>query len=74
MNRLMDVLDDSRLLEAVEQVKKRTEERMEITEAQKAELKKLSKEARVPDMSETVTTGEEAEKRILDLKEKARME
>jgi hypothetical protein len=25
-------------------------------------------------MSETVTTGEEAEKRILDLKEKARME
>ena len=46
---------------------------MEITEAQKAELKKLSKEARVPDMSETVTT-EEAEKRILDLKEKARME
>ena len=47
---------------------------MEITEAQKAELKKLSKEARVPDMSETVTTREEAEKRILDLKEKARME
>jgi hypothetical protein len=74
INRLMDVLDDSRLLEAVEQVKKRTEERMEITEAQKAELKKLSKEARVPDMSETVTTGEEAEKRIIDLKEKARME
>ena len=74
INRLMHVLDDSRLLEAVEQVKKRTEERMEITEAQKAELKKLSKEARVPDMSETVTTGEEAEKRMIDLKEKARME
>ena len=47
---------------------------VEITEAQKAELKKLSKEARVPDMSETVTTSQEAEVRIRDLKEKARME
>jgi hypothetical protein len=46
----------------------------EITEAQKAELKKLSKEARVPDMSEIVTTSAEAERRIRDLKEKARME
>jgi hypothetical protein len=46
----------------------------EITEAQKAELKKLSKEARVPDLSEVVTTSEEAEVRIRDLKEKARME
>ena len=46
----------------------------EITEAQKAELKKLSKEARVPDMSEIVSTSEEAERRIRDLKEKARME
>jgi hypothetical protein len=46
----------------------------EITEAQKAELKKLSREARVPDMSEIVTTSEEAERRIRDLKEKARME
>jgi hypothetical protein len=46
----------------------------EITEAQKAELKKRSKEARVPDMSEIVTTSEEAERRIRDLKEKARME
>jgi hypothetical protein len=46
----------------------------EITEAQKAELKRLSKEARVPDFSETVTTAEEAEQRIRDLKEKARME
>jgi len=46
----------------------------EITETQKAELKKLSKEARVPDMSEIVTTSEEAERRIRDLKEKARME
>jgi hypothetical protein len=46
----------------------------EITEAQKVELRKLSKEARVPDMSETVTTSEEAQMRIRDLKEKARME
>ena len=46
----------------------------EITEAQKSELKKLSKEARVPDMSEIVTTSEEAEQRICDLKEKARIE
>jgi hypothetical protein len=44
------------------------------TEAQLAELKKLSKEARVPDQSEIVTTREEAEIRIRDLKEKARME
>jgi hypothetical protein len=46
----------------------------EITEAQIAELKKLSKDARVPDLSEVVTTSEEAEIRIRDLKEKARME
>ena len=46
----------------------------EITDAQKAELKRLSKEARVPDMSETVTTSEEAEQRIRDLKDKARIE
>ena len=46
----------------------------DITEAQEAELKKLSKEARVPDVSEIVTTSEEAERRIRDLKEKARME
>jgi len=46
----------------------------EISEVQKAELKRLSKEAPVPDMSETVTTSEEAEVRIRDLKEKRRME
>ena len=46
----------------------------EITEAQKAELKRLCKEARVPDMSDIVTTSEEAERRIRDLKEKARTE
>jgi len=50
------------------------DDQMEVTETQKAELKKLSKEARVPDLSETVTTREEAETRIRDLKEKARME
>jgi hypothetical protein len=71
----MDVLDDGELIEAVDEIKDGTEERMaEITEAQKAELKRLSKEARVADMSETVTTSEEAQMRIRDLKEKARME
>jgi hypothetical protein len=53
---------------------KQEKQMAEITEAQKAELKKRSKEARVPDMSEIVTTSEEAERRIRDLKEKARME
>jgi hypothetical protein len=38
------------------------------------ELKKLSAEARVPDMSETVTTIEEADRVIADLKEKKKME
>jgi len=44
------------------------------TQEQLDELKRLSKEARVPDESEIVTTREEAEVRIRDLKEKARME
>jgi hypothetical protein len=44
------------------------------SQAQLAELKRLSKEARVPDESEIVTTSEEADIRIRDLKEKARME
>ena len=44
------------------------------TREQLDELKRLSKEARVPDESEIVTTREEAEVRIRDLKEKARME
>jgi hypothetical protein len=47
---------------------------VEITETQKVELRRLCKEARVPDMSDIVTTSEEAERRIRDLKEKARME
>ena len=44
------------------------------TPQQVEELKRLSKEARVPDESELVTSREEAEIRIRDLKEKARME
>jgi hypothetical protein len=44
------------------------------TEAQLNELKRLSKEARVPDESEIVTSKEEAEIRIRDLKDKARIE
>jgi len=55
-------------------VAERSRNMAEITEAQKAELKRLSREARVPDMSEIVTTSEEAELRIRDLKDKARIE
>jgi hypothetical protein len=44
------------------------------TEAQLAEIRRLSKEARVPDESVIVTSREEADIRIRDLKEKARME
>ena len=44
------------------------------TQQQRDELKRLSKEARVPDESEIVTSKEEAEIRIRDLKEKARIE
>jgi hypothetical protein len=44
------------------------------TQQQLEELKRLSKEARVPDESEIVTSREDAERRINDLKEKARME
>lgn len=44
------------------------------TQGQLAELKRLSKLARVPDESEIVTSRQEAETRIRDLEEKARME
>jgi hypothetical protein len=44
------------------------------TQEQLAEIEKLSSEARVPDESEFVASKEEAEMRIRDLKEKARME
>ncbi len=44
------------------------------SEEQLAELKRLSREARLPDVSVIVTSAEEAERRIRDLKDKARME
>ena len=44
------------------------------TQEQLDQLKRLSKDARVPHESEIVTTREEAELRIRDLREKARME
>lgn len=44
------------------------------TRQQLEELKRLSQEARVPDQSEIVTSREEAEIRIRDLNEKARIE
>jgi hypothetical protein len=44
------------------------------TQQQLEELKRLSKEARVDDWSQIVQSKEEAETRIRDLKEKARME
>lgn len=44
------------------------------TQAQLDELKRLSKEARVDDWSELVQSKDEAETRIRDLKEKARIE
>ncbi|CUT15810.1 hypothetical protein BF49_6890 [Bradyrhizobium sp.] len=44
------------------------------TQEQLDELKRLSKEARVEDWSELVQSRDEAENRIRDLKEKARIE
>ncbi|MCK1419233.1 hypothetical protein IVA87_28270 [Bradyrhizobium sp. 147] len=44
------------------------------TQEQLKELKRLSKEARVDDWSEVVQSKDEAEMRIRDLKEKARIE
>ncbi|WP_165405232.1 hypothetical protein [Bradyrhizobium genosp. SA-3] len=44
------------------------------TQEQLNELKRLSKEARVEDWSEIVQSRDEAEIRIRDLKEKARIE
>ena len=44
------------------------------TKEQLAELKRLSAEARVPDELEIVTSREEADIRIQDLKYKARVE
>ena len=44
------------------------------TQEQLDELKRLSKEARVEDWSELVQSRDEADNRIRDLKEKARIE
>lgn len=69
INQLLDVLDDEAVVRAIE------ESRMEKpTPEQLVELKRLSAIARVPDESEIVTSKEEAEIRIRDLTDKARME
>lgn len=69
INNLLDVLDDEAVVQALKDSKmeKPTTEQLD-------ELKRLSAIARVPDESEIVTSKEEAESRIRDLKDKARME
>ena len=69
INKLLDVLDDEAVVQALKDSKmeKPTTEQLD-------ELKRLSAIARVPDESEIVTSKEEAESRIRDLKDKARME
>ncbi|MDN4987136.1 hypothetical protein QY049_28650 [Bradyrhizobium sp. WYCCWR 13022] len=69
INKLLDVLDDEGVVQALKDSKmeKPTTEQLD-------ELKRLSAIARVPDESEIVTSKEEAETRIRDLKDKARME
>ncbi|MBB4429890.1 hypothetical protein GGD66_008495 [Bradyrhizobium sp. CIR48] len=69
INQLLDVLDDEAVVQALKDSKMEKP-----TAEQLAELKKLSAIARVPDESEIVTSKEEAEARIRDLKDKARME
>ena len=69
INKLLDVLDDEAVVQALKDSKmeKPTTEHLD-------ELKRLSAIARVPDESEIVTSKEEADIRIRDLKDKARME
>lgn len=69
INKLLDVLDDEAIVQALKDSKmeKPTTEQLD-------ELKRLSAIARVPDESEIVTSKEEAATRIRDLKDKARME
>jgi hypothetical protein len=69
INKLLDVLDDEAVVQALKDSKmeKPTVEQLD-------ELKRLSAIARVPDGSEIVTSKEEADIRIRDLKDKARME
>ena len=69
INKLLEVLDDDVVLQALKDSKmeKPTTEQLD-------ELKRLSTIARVLDESEIGTSKEEAETRICDLKDKARME
>ncbi|AWL93072.1 hypothetical protein CIT37_13325 [Bradyrhizobium ottawaense] len=69
INNLLDVLDDEAVVQALKdwKVEKPTKEQVD-------ELKRLSAIARMPDESEIVTSREEAEARIRDLNDKARME
>lgn len=69
INQLLDVLDDAAVVQALKDTKMEKP-----TAEQLAELKRLSAIARVPDASEIVASKEEAEIRIRDLKDKARME
>ncbi|MBR0904158.1 hypothetical protein [Bradyrhizobium liaoningense] len=69
ISELMDVLDDEAVVEAIEDTKMEKP-----TPEQLAELKWLSKLARTEDWSEVVKSKEEAETRILDLQEKAKIE
>lgn len=63
------MLDDEPVVQAVKGLKMEKP-----TAEQLAEFKRLSAIARVPDESEIVTSKEEAEIRIRDLKDRARME
>ncbi|MCS3763050.1 hypothetical protein ML401_25800 [Bradyrhizobium sp. 62B] len=65
IDKLLDVLDDEAVVQALNDSKmeKPTTEQLD-------ELKRLSAIARVPDESEIVTSKEEAETRIRDLKDK----
>ncbi len=63
------MLDDAAVVQALKDTKMEKP-----TAEQLAELKRLSAIARVPDASEIVASKEEAEIRIRDLKDKARME
>lgn len=69
INKLLGVLDDEAVVQALKDSKmeKPTTEQLD-------ELKRLSAIARVPDESEIVTSKEEADIRIRDLRDKARME
>jgi hypothetical protein len=75
-DRLYSVRNESlcRRVAAIPATQHRCRMNDEPTQEQLQQLKRLSKEARVPDVSEIVTTKEEADIRIRDLKEKARME